>query len=65
LSGGAGKLAAPGAELSARSIRAAFVLVAIISSLSVFIFAGLKPGAGAAVSSELEAPQEVQPAAAE
>jgi hypothetical protein len=40
-------------------------MVAIISSLSVFVFAQLKPDAGAAVSGKLPAPEEVQPAAAE
>jgi hypothetical protein len=39
--------------------------VAIISSLSVFVFAKLKPDAGAAVSGKLPVPQEAQPAAAE
>ena len=37
----------------ARDLSLAFVLVAIVSSLSVFIFAGLKPDAGAAVSGRM------------
>ena len=53
------------AELQARDLSLAFVLVAIISSLSVFVFARLKPDAGAAVSGKLAAPQDAQPAAAE
>src|SRR5208337_2954635 len=52
-------------ELQARDLSLAFVMVAIISSLSVFVFAQLKPDAGAAVSGKLPAPEEVQPAAAE
>jgi hypothetical protein len=40
-------------------------MVAIISSLSVFVFAKLKPDAGAAVSGKLAASPEAQPAAAE
>ena len=52
-------------ELMARDLSLAFVLVAIVSSLSVFVFAGLKPDAGAAVSGKLAAPEEAQPAAAE
>jgi EmrB/QacA subfamily drug resistance transporter len=52
-------------ELQARDLSLAFVLVAIVSSLSVFVFARLKPDAGAAVSGKLTAPQDAQPAAAE
>jgi EmrB/QacA subfamily drug resistance transporter len=52
-------------ELMARDLSLAFVLVAIVSSLSVLVFAGLRPDAGAAVSGKLRAPQEAQPAAAE
>jgi EmrB/QacA subfamily drug resistance transporter len=52
-------------ELQARDLSLAFVLVAIVSSLSVLVFAGLKPDAGAAVSGKLRAPQEAQPEAAE
>jgi hypothetical protein len=40
-------------DLMARDLSLAFVLVAIISSLSVFIFAQLKPDAGAAVSGRI------------
>jgi EmrB/QacA subfamily drug resistance transporter len=40
-------------ELMARDLSLAFVLVAIVSSLSVFIFARLKPDAGAAVSGRM------------
>ena len=53
------------AELQARDLSLAFVLVAIVSSLSVFVFAQLKPDAGAAVSGKLAQQQEPQPAAAE
>ncbi|MGA7805385.1 MFS transporter, partial [Bradyrhizobium sp.] len=52
-------------ELQARDLSLSFVLVAIISSLSVFVFAQLKPDAGAAVSGKLAASPEAQPAAAE
>jgi EmrB/QacA subfamily drug resistance transporter len=52
-------------ELQARDLSLAFVLVAIVSSLSVFVFAQLRPDAGAAVSGKLPAPEEAQPAAAE
>jgi hypothetical protein len=41
------------------------VLVAIVSSLSVIVFAQLKPDAGASVSGKLPATREAQPAAAE
>jgi hypothetical protein len=40
-------------ELMARDLSLAFVMVAIVSSLSVFIFAQLKPDAGAAVSGRM------------
>ena len=52
-------------ELEARDLSLSFVMVAIISSLSVFVFAKLKPDAGAAVSGKLAASPEAQPAAAE
>jgi EmrB/QacA subfamily drug resistance transporter len=52
-------------ELQTRDLSLAFVLVAIVSSLSVFVFAQLRPDAGAAVSGKLPAPEEAQPAAAE
>ena len=42
----------------ARDLSLAFVLVAIISSLSVFIFAQLKPDAGAAVSGRMVSTSE-------
>jgi len=51
--------------LQARDLSLAFVLVAIVSSLSVLIFARLKPDAGAAVSGKRAAPTHAQPAAAE
>ena len=52
--------------LQARDLSLSFVLVAIISSLSVFVFATLKPDAGAAVSGKIAVPQEAAaPAAAE
>ncbi len=51
--------------LEARDLSLAFVMVAIISSLSTLIFAMLKPDAGAAVSGKLPAPHEAAPAAAE
>ncbi len=51
--------------LSARDLSLSFVLVAIISSLSVLVFARLQPDAGAAVSGKLHVSQEAQPAAAE
>ena len=40
-------------DLVARDLSLAFVLVAMVSSLSVFIFAQLKPDAGAAVSGRM------------
>jgi EmrB/QacA subfamily drug resistance transporter len=52
-------------RLQARDLSLAFVLVAMISSLSVLIFARLKPDAGAAVSGKRMAPAQAQPAAAE
>ena len=53
-------------ELQARDLSLSFVMVAIVSSLSVFVFAKLKPDAGAAVSGKLPGyRQEAQPAAAE
>jgi EmrB/QacA subfamily drug resistance transporter len=52
-------------ELQARDLSLSFVMVAIISSLSFFVFAKLKPDAGAAVSGKIATAQEAQPAAAE
>ena len=51
-------------ELMARDLSLAFVLVAIISSLSVFVFARLKPDAGAAVSGRMVSTSEERAAAA-
>jgi EmrB/QacA subfamily drug resistance transporter len=51
-------------ELMARDLSLAFVLVAIISSLAVFVFAQLKPDAGAAVSGRMIATGEKQATAA-
>jgi len=51
-------------ELMARDLSLAFVLVAMISSLSVFVFAGLKPDAGAAVSGRMVSTTEERAAAA-
>ena len=51
-------------ELMARDLSLAFVLVAIISSLAVFVFARLKPDAGAAVSGRMIAIDEKQATAA-
>ncbi len=51
-------------ELMARDLSLAFVLVAIISSLAVFVFARLKPDAGAAVSGRMIATGEKQATAA-
>jgi MFS family permease len=51
-------------ELMARDLSLAFVLVAIVSSLSVFIFARLKPDAGAAVSGRMVSTSEERAAAA-
>jgi EmrB/QacA subfamily drug resistance transporter len=52
-------------DLRARDLSLAFVLVAIVSSLSVLIFARLKSDAGAAVSGKRAPPAHAQPAAAE
>jgi MFS family permease len=52
-------------ELQARDLSLAFVLVAIVSSLSVLVFAHLKPDAGAAVSGKRAPRAHAQPAAAE
>jgi EmrB/QacA subfamily drug resistance transporter len=49
--------------LLARDLSLAFVLVALVSSLSVFVFAGLKPDAGAAVSGRMVSTSE-EPATA-
>lgn len=51
-------------KLMARDLSLAFVLVAILSSLSVFVFAGLKPDAGAAVSGRMVSTSEERAAAA-
>ena len=51
-------------ELMARDLSLAFVLVAIVSSLSVFIFAQLKPDAGAAVSGRMISTSEERATAA-
>jgi len=51
-------------ELMARDLSLAFVLVAIVSSLSVFIFARLKPDAGAAVSGRMLSTSDERAAAA-
>jgi EmrB/QacA subfamily drug resistance transporter len=51
-------------ELMARDLSLAFVLVAIVSSLSVFVFAKLKPDAGAAVSGRALSTTEPQATAA-
>jgi EmrB/QacA subfamily drug resistance transporter len=51
-------------ELMARDLSLAFVLVAIVSSLSIFIFAQLKPDAGAAVSGRMMARSEERASAA-
>jgi EmrB/QacA subfamily drug resistance transporter len=51
-------------ELMARDLSLAFVLVAIISSLSVLVFARLKPDAGAAVSGRMVSTSEERAAAA-
>jgi predicted MFS family arabinose efflux permease len=51
-------------ELMARDLSLAFVLVAIVSSLSVFIFAQLKPDAGAAVSGRMVSTSEERATAA-
>ena len=59
------ELAYGDATLAARDLSAAFVLVALVSSLAVLVFARLKPDAGAAVSGKLASQAEVAPAAAE
>jgi hypothetical protein len=51
-------------ELVSRDLSLAFVLVAIVSSLSVFIFARLKPDAGAAVSGRMISTSEKRATAA-
>ena len=51
-------------ELMARDLSLAFVLVAIVSSLSVFVFAQLKPDAGAAVSGRMVSTSEERATAA-
>jgi EmrB/QacA subfamily drug resistance transporter len=53
------------ATLEARDLSIAFVLVAIVSSLSVFIFVGLKPEAGALLATKPHAAPKTAPAAAE
>jgi len=50
--------------LEARDLSLAFVMVAIVSSLSVLIFARLKPDAGAAVSGRMVSTSEERVAAA-
>ena len=50
--------------LEARDLSLSFVIVAIISSLSVFIFARLQPDAGAAVSGRMVSTSEERAAAA-
>jgi EmrB/QacA subfamily drug resistance transporter len=51
-------------ELTARDLSLAFVLVAIVSSLSVLVFATLSPDAGAAVSGRMMATSEERATAA-
>jgi EmrB/QacA subfamily drug resistance transporter len=51
-------------ELVARDLSLAFVLVAIVSSLSVFVFAQLNPDAGAAVSGRMLSTSEERATAA-
>ena len=51
--------------LTARDLSIAFVLVAIVSSLSVVIFARLKPDAGASLAGKEPAPEEGAADAAE
>ena len=49
-----------------RDLSIAFILVAIVSSLSILVFLGLAPDAGAAVSGKMVvADEEGAPAAAE
>jgi hypothetical protein len=52
------------ADLQARDLSLAFVLVAIVSSLSVLVFARLKPDAGAAVSGRVVSTSEGRATAA-
>ena len=51
--------------LFARDLSTAFVLVAIISSLSTLVFVRLKPDAGASLAGKEPAPEEGATAAAE
>jgi EmrB/QacA subfamily drug resistance transporter len=51
-------------ELMTRDLSLAFVAVAIVSSLSVFVFAQLKPDAGAAVSGRVISTSETRATAA-
>jgi EmrB/QacA subfamily drug resistance transporter len=51
-------------ELMARDLSLAFVMVAIFSSLSVLVFAGLKPDAGAAVSGRMVSTSKARATAA-
>jgi EmrB/QacA subfamily drug resistance transporter len=51
-------------ELMARDLSLAFVAVAVVSSLSVFVFARLKPDAGAAVSGRMVSTSEERATAA-
>jgi EmrB/QacA subfamily drug resistance transporter len=51
-------------ELMSRDLSLAFVAVAIVSSLSVFVFARLKPDAGAAVSGRMISTSEKRATAA-
>ncbi len=51
--------------LRTRDLSIAFVMVAVISSLSTLIFATLKPDAGAALAAKAPAPEEGAAAAAE
>ena len=51
-------------ELMARDLSLAFVLVAIVSSSSVLVFARLKPDAGAAVSGRMVSTSEERATAA-
>ncbi len=51
--------------LYARDLSTAFVLVAVVSTLSALIFIGLKPDAGAALAGKAPAPEEGATAAAE
>ena len=51
-------------ELVARDLSLSFVLVAMVSSLSVFVFTQLKPDAGAAISGRMISTNEKQATAA-